>query len=116
MDQGLLDRVIRLLALLQAPKGAPIVAPLVRREIFHRALMGEIGPRLRAFARVASQANRISRVIAVLKDRFLESLRTSELADDVSMSESSLYHTSNTSRACRHYSSRRSCDCTKPGG
>jgi AraC-like DNA-binding protein len=92
MDQGLLDGVIRLLALLQAPADAPILAPLVRREIVYRALMGEIGPRMRAFARVGSQANRISRAIAVLKDRFLEPLRISDLAEQVNMSESSLYH------------------------
>ena len=92
VDQGLLDAVIRLLALLQAPADAPILAPLVRREVVYRALMGEIGPRMRAFARVGSQANRISRVIAVLKDRYLEPLRISDLAGQVNMSESSLYH------------------------
>jgi len=39
-----------------------------------------------------SQAHRISKVIAVLKDRFTEPLRIHELAEQANMSESSLFH------------------------
>ena len=93
MDQGMLDAVNRLLGLLQAPPAdARILAPLAHREIIYRALMGEMGARMRTFARVGSQANRISRAIALLKDRFFEPLRISDLAAQVNMSESSLYH------------------------
>jgi AraC-like DNA-binding protein len=92
MDQGMLDALNRLLGLLQAPADVPILAPLALREITYRALMGEMGPRMRTFARVGSQANRISRAIAVLKGRFFEPLRISDLAEQVNMSESSLYH------------------------
>lgn len=92
MDAGILDAVSRLVGLLDTPADAPILAPLARREIIYRALMGDMGARMRKFASVDSQANRISRVIAVLKDRFSEPLRISELADEANMSESSLYH------------------------
>lgn len=92
MDQGMLNALNRLIELLDAPADAPILAPLIRREIVYRALMSEMGPRIRAFARVGSQANRISRAIAVLKDRFSEPLRIAELARQANMSESSLYH------------------------
>ncbi|WP_444926710.1 AraC family transcriptional regulator N-terminal domain-containing protein [Microbulbifer sp. TRSA002] len=92
MDYGMLDALNRLVSLLDSPKDVPILAPLARREIIYRALMGEIGARMRKFAMVDSQANRVSRVIEVLKDRFSEPLRISDLADQANMSESSLYH------------------------
>ncbi|WP_323846827.1 AraC family transcriptional regulator [Microbulbifer magnicolonia] len=92
MDLAMLEAVNRLVSLLDTPSDAAILAPLARREIIYRALMGDMGARMRKFAVVDSQANRISRVIAVLKDRFSEPLRISELADRANMSESSLYH------------------------
>lgn len=92
MDQHMLDAVSRLVGLLDTPADAAILAPLARREILYRALMGEMGARIRKFAVTDSQANRISRVIEVLKDRFSEPLRVRELADEANMSESSLYH------------------------
>ncbi|WP_226644834.1 AraC family transcriptional regulator [Microbulbifer variabilis] len=92
MDQGILDAVSRLVHLAENPVDAQILAPMARREIIYRALMGEIGARMRKFAMADSQANRVSRVIEVLKDRFSEPLRISDLAEQANMSESSLYH------------------------
>lgn len=92
MDLEMLDAITRLVELLDRPADAPILAPLIRREILYRALMGEMGPRMRKFALADSQANRVSRVIAVLKNRFTEPLRVGDLADLANMSESSLYH------------------------
>lgn len=92
MNQGMLDAVSRLVHLAENPLDAQILAPLARREIIYRALMGEIGARMRKFAMADSQANRVSRVIEVIKDRFSEPLRISDLAEQANMSESSLYH------------------------
>lgn len=92
LDTGILQAMTRLVALLSSPTDARILAPLVRRELIYRALIGEMGWRLRDFAATDTQAHRISRVIAVLKDRFAEPLRVRKLADDVNMSESSLFH------------------------
>lgn len=92
MDAGMLDAVNRLVSLLDNPADAKILAPLARREILYRALIGELGPRMRKFAVTDTQANRVSRVIAVLKDRYTEPLRISDLADHANMSESSLFH------------------------
>ncbi|MCW8125045.1 AraC family transcriptional regulator [Microbulbifer halophilus] len=92
MDLDMLDAITRLVELLDRPADAPILTPLIRREILYRALMGEMGPRMRKFALADSQANRISRVIAVLKNRFTEPLRVGDLAGLANMSESSLYH------------------------
>lgn len=91
-DAPLLDAVTRLVTLLDAPEDAPILAPMVKREILYRALVGEMGPRMRKFAAADSQAYRVSRVIALLKDRFTEPLRIRDLAEEANMSESSLFH------------------------
>nr|CDQ34455.1 L-rhamnose operon regulatory protein RhaS [Virgibacillus halodenitrificans] len=91
-EKGLVEAMLRLVNLLDSPQDIRILAPLVRREIFYRALVGEIGLHMRKFAVADTQTHRISRVIAVLKDRFTEPLRVRELADMVNMSESSLFH------------------------
>ena len=91
-ENGMVEAVTRLVSLLDSPMDARILAPLARREILYRALIGETGARMRKFASADSQAHRISKVIAVLKDRFTEPLRIRELADQANMSESSLFH------------------------
>lgn len=93
VDLGILDAMTRLVRLLDSPTDARILAPLIQREIIYRALIGEMGSRMREFVSADSQSHRISRVISVLKDRFAEPLRVRELAEDVNMSESALYHT-----------------------
>jgi len=92
VDLDILDAMKRLVGLLDCPTKARILAPLIRREIIYRALVGKMGSCIRDFVSTDSQSNRISRVISVLKDRFAEQLRVRELAEDVNMSESALYH------------------------
>lgn len=92
VDLGILDAMTRLVRLLDSPTDARFLAPLIQREIIYRALVGEMGSRMREFVSADSQSHRISRVISVLKDRFAEPLRVRELAEDVNMSESTLYH------------------------
>ncbi|MBM1144908.1 AraC family transcriptional regulator [Alcanivorax sp. ZXX171] len=91
-EKDMVEAVLRFVALLDNPRDARILAPLARREIIYRALIGEIGPRMRKFAVADTQAHRIARVISVLKDRFSEPLRIRDLADLANMSESSLFH------------------------
>ncbi len=83
----------RLLELLEKPEDIPVLAPMARREILYRAMMGELGPRIRKFATSDTQANRISQVITMLQERFAEPLRVGELAEQANMSESALFHT-----------------------
>lgn len=92
MNGGMVGTLERLVSLVETPDDAAILAPLVRRELIYRALMTDMGPHLRKLAVSESQASRISRVIAVLKDRYAEPLRVSELAEGANMSESSFYH------------------------
>lgn len=92
VDLGILDAMTRLVQLLDSPTDAKVLAPLIQREIIYRALVGEMGGRMREFVSADSQSYRISRVISLLKSRFAEPLRVRELAEDVNMSESTLYH------------------------
>ena len=92
IDTAMLDATTRLVELLDKPADTPIMAPLIRREILYRALIGEMGARMRKFAAADSQSHRVSKVIALLKDRYTQPLRVRDLADQVNMSESSLFH------------------------
>jgi AraC-like DNA-binding protein len=92
VDAPLLDAFDRLLALLDQPRHAPVLAPLIRREITYRLLTGEAGWRLRQIAAVDSQGHQVSRAITLLRARFAEPLRVDELARAALMSPSSFHH------------------------
>lgn len=93
VDYGILNAMTRLAGLLDSPTDARMLAPLIKREVIYRALVGNMGGRMRKFVKTDSQAHRISRVIEALKERFAEPLRVGQLAESVNMSESALYHT-----------------------
>ncbi|KDE41036.1 Transcriptional regulator, AraC family [Nitrincola lacisaponensis] len=92
MDELMQETLFRLLSLLDSPRDIAILAPLVRRELLYRVLMGEMGARMRKFASAESHSHRISTVISVLKDQYTKPLRIRELAEAANMSESTLYH------------------------
>ena len=87
----LLDATLRLLRLLRTPRDAPVLAPLVLREIHYRVLTGELGPRLRLLSLADSHAQRIARAIDLLKRRFAEPLRVEDIARAAAMSPSSFH-------------------------
>jgi AraC-like DNA-binding protein len=88
----LLEAFRRLLDLLDQPADAAVLAPLVRREIFYRLLVGEGGARLREIASIDSQGHQIARAIDRLKSRFAEPLPVEVLAREVRMSVSTFHH------------------------
>lgn len=92
VDYGILDTMTRLVMLLDTPEHAPVLVPLIKREIIYRALVGEMGAQMRNFVKPDSHAHRITRVIDQIKQRYKEPLRVAELAEAVNMSESTLYH------------------------
>lgn len=92
MDELMQGALYRLLSLLDTPEDIAILAPLARREIIYRTLIGDMGSRMRKFASAESQSHRISTVISTLKDHYAEPLRIRELAEAANMSESTLYH------------------------
>jgi len=88
----LLNAFQRLVDLVGKPRDIPILAPIVKREIFYRMLTGDQGVRLRHMVSAGSQGNRIARAIDWLKTNFSEPLRIDELASQVNMSTSTFHH------------------------
>jgi len=92
MDQPLLDAVLRLVGLLDAPQDIAVLAPVVQREIYYRVLRGDLGHRLVDVAAGNGASHRIARAIEWLKQRYAAPLRIEELAAAVHMSPSALHH------------------------
>src|SRR3982074_3294920 len=81
MDEPLLDAVLRMVKLLDAPEDIAVLAPAVQREIYYRVLRGELGQRLVGLAECEGGNHRIVRAIEWLKQRFAAPLRIEELAE-----------------------------------
>jgi AraC-like DNA-binding protein len=89
---ALLDPLLRLVRLLEAPHDIAALAPLAVREIIYRLLAGPEGWRLAQLGLRGSQARRIAQAIAWLREHPAEPLRVEALARSVHMSASSLHH------------------------
>lgn len=92
MDAGLLDAVLRLVRMLDSPQEIEVLAPLALREIYYRALTGQLGARLRELCIADSHTQRISRAIQMLRTRYARTVRIEELAAAAHMSVSSFHH------------------------
>jgi AraC-like DNA-binding protein len=92
LDASLLDAVVRLVRLLDAPAEAPFLAPLITREIVYRLLMGEQGDRLRHIMVQGGHTHRIARAIEWLRKEFDQPLRIDDIAQELGMSVSSFHH------------------------
>jgi AraC-like DNA-binding protein len=80
LDPGLLDAITRLVDLLADPQDSQVLAPLVRREITYRVLVGPDGARLRQIVSGADQGQRITHVLRWMKVHFAEPLEIDRLA------------------------------------
>jgi len=92
LDANLLDSVVRIVRLLDAPRDYGVLAPLAIREIVYRLALGDQGRRLRQFALVGGRAPRIARAIDLLRRNFDKPLRIGSLARQLGMSVSGLHH------------------------
>jgi AraC-like DNA-binding protein len=92
VDADLLDAVVRLLRLLDRPKEASFLAPMIKREIVYRLLLGNQGDRLRHIAILSGYTSPIATAIEQLRTNFDESLRIDDLAQELGMSVSGLHH------------------------
>jgi len=93
LDEGLLDAVVRLVGLLDAPaEEARFLRPLVTREIVFRLLKGEQGGRLRQIAVLGGHSHRIVRALERLRQDFDRPLRIEDIARELGMSVSGFHH------------------------
>src|SRR5207249_9471914 len=90
LDGNLLDAFVRLTRLLDAPAEAPVLLPLITREIVYRLLMGEQGVRLRHLAMLGGYTSSIARAVARLRHDFDQPLRIEQMARELGMSVSGL--------------------------
>jgi AraC-like DNA-binding protein len=91
LSDDLLDAVLRLARLIDAPADARVLAPLIKREIVYRLLAGEQGGRVRQIATLGEE-NRVARAIERLRKDFDRPLRVDVLARELGMSVSSFHH------------------------
>ncbi len=92
MDANLLDAVVRLLRLLDAPAEGKVLAPLIIREIVFRLLADGQSARLSHLLAWGADTHRISKAIGQLRENFDKSLRMDDLAHEVGMSVSGFHH------------------------
>ncbi len=92
LDSGLLDAVVRLVRLVDAPSEAPFLAPLITREIVYRLWRGAQGERLRHIADPGGPAHRVARAIQRVRQDFNQPLRIESLARELGMSVSGFHH------------------------
>jgi AraC-like DNA-binding protein len=92
LDANLLDSVVRIVRLIDAPRDYGVLAPLAIREIVYRLALGDQGRRLRQFAVVGGRAPRIARAIELLRKDFDKPQRITSLARQLGMSVSGLHH------------------------
>ena len=87
----LLDAASRLVALLDTPADAPVLAPLIERELLWRLLTGPAGPLLRRLTRSGGPVEQVSRAIAWLRAHYAEPVAIEQLAAVAGMSASALH-------------------------
>ncbi len=92
LDAGLLDAVVRLVRLLNAPAEAPFLAPLITREIVYRLWKGEQGDRLRYITVLNGYTPHIAKAIERIHKDYDQPLRIDRIARDLGMSVSGFHH------------------------
>lgn len=90
-DADLLDAVTRMLRLLDHPADAPVLAPLIEREILWRLLTGPQASTIRQIGLADSDLSHVSRAIGWIRDNYAEPMRIEDLARLSGMSVSAFH-------------------------
>jgi AraC-like DNA-binding protein len=90
-SDDLLDAVTRLVRLLDRPRDAPVLAPLIKREILWRVITGEQGAAVRQLGLADSGLVHIARAVRWIRDNYAQSFRVQDVARMAGMSPSAFY-------------------------
>jgi AraC-like DNA-binding protein len=90
-DPFLLEAMLRLVRLIERPNETRLIAPLIKREIVFRLLLGEQGHRLRHMATLDGYSHRIARAVDRLRSDFDKPLRVEDIAREFGMSTSGFH-------------------------
>ena len=85
LDGQVLDPLRRLVALLDEPRAAPVLAPLIERELLYRLVSGEHGRLLRQVATADSRIAQIAAATAWIREHHEEPMRIEQLARQSAM-------------------------------
>ena len=91
MTPQLFDAACRMVSLMDCPEDAPILGPLIEREILYRLLTGPQGPRLAQIARRDGRLRQVNRAIGWIKRNFDQPFSIDAVADEARMSASALH-------------------------
>lgn len=95
MDANLLDAVVRLVRLLDAPPSqveSKVLAPLIIREIVFRLLAGGQSARLSHLLTAGKDTQRIAKAIGLLRENYAQLLKMDDIAHELGMSVSGFHH------------------------
>jgi AraC-like DNA-binding protein len=87
----LLESVVRLLRLLDRPRDAAVLGPMLEREILWRLLNGERGAMVRQIGLADSRLSQVSRAIRWIREHHAKRVRIEDLAEMAAMSLSSFH-------------------------
>lgn len=87
----LLESMVRMLRLLDHPRDAAVLGPMLEREILWRLLNGEQGAMVRQIGLADSRLSQISRAIRWIRVHHAKPFRIEELAEMAAMSASSFH-------------------------
>src|SRR2546427_7013929 len=111
LDANLLDAFVRLVRLLDAPAEAPVLLPLITREIIYRLLMGEQGGRLRHLAILGGYTPTIARPADQRVKASAHQCASKALPRSWALASPGWHHTSKASRPLSPLNSRNRCRC-----
>lgn len=87
----MLDAWLRMLRLIDHPDEAPVLAPMIEREILFRALQGPFGEMLREIARPDGRLSQVRRATQWIREHYTEPFRVEPLAAMADMSVAAFY-------------------------
>lgn len=92
LGANLLDAVVRLVRLQDAPSEAQILMPMIVREIIYRLLKGSQGGRLSHLTMIGGYTPDIARAVQMIRQNFDQPLRVEQLAHELGMSVSGFHY------------------------
>lgn len=91
ISPDVLDTFVRLMALLDQDSSMQLMAPLLKRELMARILVGPQGESLRMLYQQGSHSHQIAEAVAWLRDNYNQAIGIEELARHVGMATSTFH-------------------------
>ena len=88
---SVLDTFSRLVDLLDHPEQIPVLAPIIKRELHYRLLLGPHGDCLLTINTLGTQSNQVAQAITWLRENYREPLLIENLAGKVNMAPSTFH-------------------------